>query len=72
MLLKIRCEHIKAGTEFLETDCMVKISLSLYDLSAVNNDIMKQFFAYMKNERKICSHTYNSYKQLFDVFLSLC
>jgi hypothetical protein len=41
-------------------------SLSLYDLSAINNDIMKQFFAYMKNERKICSHTYSSYKQLLD------
>jgi integrase len=41
-------------------------NLSLYDLSAINNDIVRQFFIYMKDVRKICAHTYNSYKQLLD------
>jgi integrase len=44
--------------------------MSLYDLSVINNDVVKRFFNYMKNDRKICAHTYNSYKQLLDTLFS--
>jgi integrase len=38
--------------------------LSMYDLSAITNEIMKRFFEFLKNERKLCAHTYESYRSL--------
>ncbi|MDR1340429.1 MAG: tyrosine-type recombinase/integrase [Prevotellaceae bacterium] len=44
--------------------------MSRYDLSAINSDTVKQFFNYMKNERKVCALTHNSYKQMLDIFFT--
>jgi integrase len=38
--------------------------LSLYDLSAISNEVMIRFFEFLKNERKLCAHTYESYRYL--------
>jgi integrase len=38
--------------------------LSIYDISAVSNEIVIMFFEYLRNDRKLCWHTYESYRYL--------
>jgi integrase len=39
-------------------------NLLINDISAISNDIAIRFFDYLKNERKLCAHTYESYRYL--------
>jgi integrase len=41
--------------------------LAAYDISAVSNEVVKNFFSYIKDERKMCGHTYESYRYLLYV-----
>ncbi|MDR1170626.1 MAG: tyrosine-type recombinase/integrase [Prevotellaceae bacterium] len=39
-------------------------SLSMHDISAITNTDVKAFFDFLKDDRKMCKHTYESYRYL--------